>query len=133
MTLSTSSLIWPSYTIRATIFEKFYRPEKFPKTEYFPTKRIILIGSYTPITQFPPCSGTFHFQAELVNFTSLLESIILNRAIMNSLQEFLLPYLNYSPYCNPSYLRLAIRAVSQVGQNKLPQTNKNYCPAIYVV
>ena len=32
-TLSTSSLIWPSYTIRATIFEKVFWPEKFPKTE----------------------------------------------------------------------------------------------------
>ena len=31
-TLSTSSLIWPSYTIRATIFEKMFPPTKFPKT-----------------------------------------------------------------------------------------------------
>ena len=29
--LSTSSLIWPSYTIRAKIFEKVFRPEVFPK------------------------------------------------------------------------------------------------------
>ena len=28
MTLSTSSLIWPSYTIRATIFEKVYMASK---------------------------------------------------------------------------------------------------------
>ena len=35
ISLSTSSLIPPSYTIRATIFEKVSRPEKFPKTEYF--------------------------------------------------------------------------------------------------
>ena len=39
--LSTSSLIWPSYKIRATIFEKVFRPEIFLKTEYFPTKRIM--------------------------------------------------------------------------------------------
>ena len=32
--LSTSSLIQPSYTIRATIFEKVFRLEKFPKTEH---------------------------------------------------------------------------------------------------
>ena len=32
--LSTSSLIWPTYTIRATIFEKVFQPEKFPKNEY---------------------------------------------------------------------------------------------------
>ena len=35
--LSTSSLIWPSYTIRATIF--VFWLGKFPKTEYFSTKR----------------------------------------------------------------------------------------------
>ena len=43
----TSSLILPSDTIRATIFEKVFRPEKFPKTEYFPTKRIISLSSRT--------------------------------------------------------------------------------------
>ena len=32
--LLTSSLIRPSYTIKATIFEKVFQPEKFPKTEY---------------------------------------------------------------------------------------------------
>ena len=32
-TLSTLSLIQPSYTIRATIFEKVFRPKKFPKTD----------------------------------------------------------------------------------------------------
>ena len=37
--LLTSSLIGPPYTIRATIFEKVFPPEKFPKTEYFPNKR----------------------------------------------------------------------------------------------
>ena len=31
--LSTSSLIWPSYTIRATIFEKVFQPKKFPTTD----------------------------------------------------------------------------------------------------
>ena len=29
--MSTSSLIWPSYTIRATIFEKVFQPENSPK------------------------------------------------------------------------------------------------------
>ena len=45
--LSTSSLIWPSYTIRATIFEKVFWPENFPKTEYFNNKRIISLSSRT--------------------------------------------------------------------------------------
>ena len=35
----------------------------------------------------------------------------------------------YCPYCNPSHLGLASRAVSQVGQNKMLQRNKNYCPS----
>ena len=35
-TLSTSGLIRPSYTIKATIFEKVFLPEKFPKTKYLP-------------------------------------------------------------------------------------------------
>ena len=39
--LSTSSLIRPSYSKRATIFEKVFWPKKLPKTEYFPTKRIL--------------------------------------------------------------------------------------------
>ena len=39
--LSTSSLIQPSYTIRAANVLKLFRPENFPKAEYFPTKRII--------------------------------------------------------------------------------------------
>ena len=43
--LSTSSLIQPSYPLRATIFEKVFWPEKFPKTEYFPTRRIISLSS----------------------------------------------------------------------------------------
>ena len=33
--MSTSSLIRPSYIIKATIFEKVFWPEKFPKTEHF--------------------------------------------------------------------------------------------------
>ena len=33
--MSTSSLIWPSYTIGATIFEKVFQPEKFPITEFY--------------------------------------------------------------------------------------------------
>ena len=45
--LSTSSLIWPSYTMRATILEKVFQPEKFLKTEHFPTKRIISLSSIT--------------------------------------------------------------------------------------
>ena len=46
-TLSTSSLIQPFYTIRATIFEKVFQPENFPQTEYFHTKRIIRLSSGT--------------------------------------------------------------------------------------
>ena len=42
--LSTSNLIRPSYTIRATISEKVFWPKTFPKTEYFPTKRKISVG-----------------------------------------------------------------------------------------
>ena len=42
--LSTSSLIWPSYTKRATIFEKVLGPKKFPKTEYFHTISIISLS-----------------------------------------------------------------------------------------
>ena len=45
--MSTSSLIRPSYTMRATIFERVFRPEKLPKMEYFPTKRIISLPSRT--------------------------------------------------------------------------------------
>ena len=45
--LSTSSLIWPSYTIRSTIFEKVFWTEKFPKTKYFPTKRILSLSNRT--------------------------------------------------------------------------------------
>ena len=40
-TFSTSSLIRLSFTIRATIFGKVFQPDKFPKIEYFPTKRTI--------------------------------------------------------------------------------------------
>ena len=40
MALSTSRLIRSSYTIKAIIFEKVFQPEKLPKTEYFPTKRL---------------------------------------------------------------------------------------------
>ena len=35
------------FTIRATIFEKVFWPKKLPKTEYFPTKRTILLSSRT--------------------------------------------------------------------------------------
>ena len=42
---SPSSLIRPSFTISATIFEKVFQPGKFLKTEYFPTKRVISLSS----------------------------------------------------------------------------------------
>ena len=45
--LSTLNLIRPSYTIKATIFEKVFRPENFSKTDFFPTKRIISLSSRT--------------------------------------------------------------------------------------
>ena len=83
--LLTLSLIRPSYTIRATIFEKAFRLEKFPKTEYFPTMRIISLSSRT-------CK----FSSRTCNFTSFLESIFLNRAIMN-LQYFIATFLNLMP------------------------------------
>ena len=73
--LSTSSLILPSYTIRATIFEKVFWPEKFPKTEYFPYFQAELVSFQAELVSF---------QAELVNFTSLLEFIFLNRGKMTS-------------------------------------------------
>ena len=46
--LSTSSLIWPSYTMRARILEKkcFYLKNS-SKTEHFLTKRIISLSSIT--------------------------------------------------------------------------------------
>ena len=52
--LSTLNLIGPSYTIRATIFEKVFWPEKFPKTEYFPSKRIISLSIYLVSFQAEP-------------------------------------------------------------------------------
>ena len=64
--LSTSSLIRPSYTIGATIFENMFWLEKFPKTEYFPTRRIISLFSRT-------CK----FASRTCKLYSLLESIIL--------------------------------------------------------
>ena len=52
----TSSLIHPSYTIRATISEKVFLPEKFHKTEYFPTKRMqvkfLTAYKYVPLSKF---------------------------------------------------------------------------------
>ena len=41
------NILWPSYTIRATIFELVFPPKKFPKTEYCPTKRKISLSSRT--------------------------------------------------------------------------------------
>ena len=35
-----TSLIRPSYTIKATIFEKVFQPEKFPKTENFELRQL---------------------------------------------------------------------------------------------
>ena len=46
-TLSTSSRIRSSYAIRATIFEKVFRLEKFPKTKYISTKRRKSLSSRT--------------------------------------------------------------------------------------
>ena len=53
-TLSTSSLIRPSNTIRVTIFEKMFQPEKFSKTECFPTKWNVtpLLGNFGGILYF---------------------------------------------------------------------------------
>ena len=48
--------------------------------------------------------------------------------IFISLQHFILPYLTYYPACKPKEQGIAIRAVSQVGQNKVLLRNKNYCP-----
>ena len=45
-----------------------------------------------------------------------------------SLQHFILPYLTYCPACKPEVQGIAIRAVSQVVQNKVLVRNKNYCP-----
>ena len=39
--------------------------------------------------------------------------------IFISLQHFILPYLTYCPACKPEVPGIAIRAVSQVGQNKV--------------
>ena len=44
--LLTSSLIRPSYTIRATIFEKLFRPEKFPKTDKARWGELFFAASY---------------------------------------------------------------------------------------
>ena len=48
--MSTSSLIQAPYTIRATIFEKVFWPEKFPQANISLLKE------------------SYHFQAELVSF-----------------------------------------------------------------
>ena len=54
----------------------------------------------------------------------------LGRAVIFiSLQHFILPYLTYCPACKQPEVRgIAIRAVSQVGQNKVLLRNTNYCP-----
>ena len=41
--LSTPCLIQPSYTIRATIFEKVFRYEKFPKTRKYSYKKNLML------------------------------------------------------------------------------------------
>ena len=62
-TLVTSSLIWPSYTTRATIFEKVFQPEKFPKTEYFPIKRMISLSSRKFSSSLLPHQGHSKWEA----------------------------------------------------------------------
>ena len=79
--LSTSSLIWLSYTIRATIFEKVFLHEKFPKTEHFPTKRIISLSS-----------RTFLFSSRTCKLYFPLESISLNKAIIAAIHCSLLEF-----------------------------------------
>ena len=61
--LSTSSLILPSYTIRAAIFGEVFQPKKFPKSEYFATKRIISLSSRACKLNFPPW---IHFNSDLL-------------------------------------------------------------------
>ena len=39
---------------KGNIYEKVFQPEKFPKTEYFTTKRIISLSSRTCKLYIPP-------------------------------------------------------------------------------
>ena len=48
--------------------------------------------------------------------------------IFISWQHFIFPSLTYCPACKPKIRGIAIRAVSQVRQNKVLLRNKNYCP-----
>ena len=89
-----------SYTIRSTIFENGFWPEKFPKTEYFFTKRIISLSSrfckfsirtwklYFPwILLLKRTINNFSasFQAGLVSFQSGLWSLHVFSAFIASL------------------------------------------------
>ena len=126
--LSTSSLIRPSYTIRATIFQKVFRPEKFHKTEYCPIKRIIPLSSRTCMFSSRTCKYLCYILSSLrrwdysaaiqelfsflgirtKHFTSLLEYILLNTAIFFfSLQHFIAPVLDLIP-CLPSQQRSGV-------------------------
>ena len=74
--LSTSSLIRPSYTIRATIFEKVFWPEKFPKTKYFPTKRIKSLSSRTCKFSSRTCKLLMACLPSLLEITALIASLL---------------------------------------------------------
>ena len=83
MSLLTSSLIRPSYTIRVIIFEKVFLPKKFLKTEYFPTKRIISLtirtckfSSRTFILYIPPWIHFIEF-FNIIHTTKDLHKIII--------------------------------------------------------
>ena len=52
--------------------------------------------------------------------------------IFNSLQHFILSYLTYCPACKSKVQGIAIRAVSQVGQNKRVLQRNKICQPKHV-
>ena len=100
---------------------------KFRKTEYFPTKIILSLSSRTCKFSSWTCKLYFPPWIHFIEYYTALISI--RAVIFISLQQFILPYSTYWPYCNPLYLRLSSRTVSQVGKNKVVQRNKNYFPS----
>ena len=64
-------------------------------------------------------------------FNGMLRHSLGGAVICISLQHLILPYLTYCPACKPEVRGISIRAVSQVGQNKVLLRNKNYCPISY--
>ena len=121
--MSTSSLIRPSYIIRATIFEKEFWLENFPKTEYFPTKRMNeWMNSWLNEYLFLLSERDTSMNEKKHNLSQRHSQ---NRAIMNfSIQ------INLS--LPPSFVGGANRAFRPIRAQYRSEINKNYFPLIGV-